>query len=118
MKRLRLGAVLHFMIAIGHLGCLFALDEAFDAYGIKDVMHNMVFGHGWMLYALTIGLAVAFTLAGLYALSATGDIKRLPLTRTAIIAIIVLYSLRALAGGWACVLDFRWLQFISSPLHG
>ena len=99
MKRLRLGAVLHFIIAIGHLGCLFALDEAFDAYGIKDVMHNMVFGQVWMLYALTIGLALAFALAGLYALSATGDIRRLPLTRTAIIAIIVLHSLRALAGG-------------------
>ena len=114
MKRLRLGAILHFIIAIGHLGCLFALDEAFDAYGIKDVMHNMVFGHVWMLYALTICLALAFTLAGLYALSATGDIRRLPLTRTAIIVIIVLYSLRALAGGWACVVDFNWLQCISS----
>ena len=116
MKRLRLGAVLHFFIAIGHLGCLFALDEAFDAYGIKDVMHNMVFGHVWKLYALTIGLALAFTLAGLYALSASGDIRRLPLTRTAIIAIIVLYSLRALVGGWACVVYFRWLQFISSVI--
>ena len=118
MKRLRLGAVLHFIIAIGHLGCLFALDEAFDAYGIKDVMHNIVFGNVWMLYALTIGLALAlaFALAGLYALSATGDIRRLPLTRTAIIVIIVLYSLRALAGGWACVQDFRWLQFISSVI--
>ena len=116
MKRLRLGAVLHFIIAIGHLGCLFALDEAFDAYGIKDVMHNMVFGHVWMLYALTICLALAFVLAGLYALSATGDICRLPLTQTAIIVIIVLYSLRALAGGWACVMDFRWLQFIASTM--
>ena len=95
---------------------MFALDEAFDAYGIKDVMHNMVFGHVWMLYALTIGLALAFALAGLYALSATGDIRRLPLTRTAIIVIIVLYSLRALARGWACVQDFRWLQFISSVI--
>ena len=116
MKRLRLGAALHFIIAIGHLGCLFALDETFDAYGIKDVMHNIVFGNVWMLYALTIGLALAFALAGLYALSATGDIRRLPLTRTAIIVIIVLYSLRALAGGWACVQDFRWLQFISSVI--
>ena len=116
MKRLRLGAVLHFIIAIGHVGCLFALDEAFDAYGIKDVMHNMVFGHVWMLYALTICLALAFTLAGLYALSATGDIRRLPLIRTAIFVIIVLYSLRALAGGWACVQDLRWLQFISSVI--
>ena len=114
MKRLRLGAMLHFIIAIGHLGCLFALDEAFDAYGIKDMMHNMVFGHVWMLHALTIGLALAFTLAGLYALSASGDIRKLPLTRTAIIVIIVLYSLRALAGGWACLMDFSWLQCISS----
>ena len=114
MKRLRLGAILHFIIAIGHLGCLFALDEAFDAYGIKDIMYNMVSGHAWMLYALTVCLALAFTLAGLYALSASGDIRRLPLTRTAIFAIIVLYSLRALAGGWACVMDFNWLQCISS----
>ena len=107
MKRLRLGAVLHFIIAIGHIGCLFALDEAFDAYGIKDVMHNMVFGHVWMLYALTIALAFAFALAGLYALSASGDIRCLPLTRTAIFVIIVLYSLRALVGGWACVVEMR-----------
>ena len=114
MKRLRLGAIFHFIIAIGHIGCLFALDEAFDAYGIKDVMHNMVFGHVWMLYALTFCLALAFTLAGLYAFSATGDIRRLPLTRTAIFVIIVLYSLRALAGGWACLMDFSWLQCISS----
>ena len=116
MKRLRLGAILHFIIAIGHIGCLFALDEAFDAYGIKDVMHNMVFGHVWMLYALTICLALAFALAGLYALSASGDIRRIPLTRTVIIVIIVLYSLRALTGGWACMVDFRWLQFISSVI--
>ena len=31
MRRLRLGALLHFIIAIGHVGCLFALDEAFKA---------------------------------------------------------------------------------------
>ena len=122
MKRLRLGAILHFIIAIGHLGCLFALDEAFDAYGIKDVMYNMVFGHVWMLYAITVILVLAFTLEGFYALSASGNIRRLPLTRMAIIVIIVLYSLRALAGGWACLADFfadaqqhvSWLQFFSS----
>ena len=114
MKRLRLGAILHFIIAIGHIGCLFALDEAFDAYGIKEVMHNMVFGHVWLLYALTFCLVLAFALAGFFALSASGDIRRIPLTRTAIFVIIVLYSLRALAGGWACVVDFNWLQCISS----
>ena len=114
MKRLRLGAVLHFLIAIGHIGCLFALDEAFEAYGIREIMHQMVSGHVWILYALTIGLVLAFCLAGLYALSATGDIRRLPLTRAAIITIVVLYSLRALAGGISCINDFTWLQCISS----
>lgn len=44
----------------------------FGAYGIKDVLHQMVSGHIWMLYALTIGLAFAFCVAGLYALSAIG----------------------------------------------
>ena len=114
--RLRLGAILHFIIAVGHLCCLFVLDEAFDAYGIKDVMHNLVFGHVWMLYALTICIALAFVLAGLYALSASSDIRRLPLTRTAIIVIIVLYSLRALIGGWTCVVNFNWLQCFSSVI--
>ena len=51
MNRLRLGAVLHFIIAIGHVACLFALDEAFEAYGIRDIMHQMVSGHVWMLQA-------------------------------------------------------------------
>ena len=114
MQRLRLGAALHFFIAIGHVACLFALDEAFEAYGIREIMHQMVAGHVWMLYALTIGLVLAFTVAGLYALSATGDILRLPLTRIAIITIVVLYSLRALAGGIGCIFDFTWLKFFSS----
>ena len=35
---MRLGAVLHFLIAIGHIGCLFALDEAFEAYGILEII--------------------------------------------------------------------------------
>ena len=77
--RLRLGAILHFIIAIGHIACLFFLEEAFKAYDILDVMTNMCFGQTWLLYALTI--ALAFTVSGLYALSAAGDIKRLPLQR-------------------------------------
>ena len=114
MNRLRLGALLHFIIAICHVGCLFALDKAFEVFGIKDIMYQMVFGHVWMLYALTIVLSFVFCLAGLYALSATGDIRRLPLTRLAIITIVVLYILRALVGGISCIQDFTWLRCISS----
>ena len=28
----------------------FSLDEAFEAYGIREIMHQMVAGHVWMLY--------------------------------------------------------------------
>ena len=59
-----MGALLHFLIAIGHVGCLFALDKAFEAYGIHEIMHQIVSGHVWMLYALTIGLVLAFCFAG------------------------------------------------------
>ena len=58
MKRLRFGAALHFLIAIGPVVCLFVLDEAFEAYGIRDIMHQIVAGQGWMLYALTIGFVL------------------------------------------------------------
>ena len=112
--RLRLGAILHFIIAIGHIACLFFLEEAFKAYDILDVMTNMCFGQTWLLYALTIALALAFTVAGLYALSAVGDIKRLPLQRLVVIAIVVVYSIRATLGLGSLVWDFSWLKLFSS----
>ena len=112
--RLRLGAILHFIIAIGHVACLFFLEEAFKAYDILDEMTSMCFGHTWLLYALTITLALAFTVVGLYALSAAGDIKRLPLQRFVIIAIVVVYSIRAVLGLGSLLWDFSWLNLFSS----
>ena len=112
--RLRLGAILHFIIAIGHVACLFFLEEAFKAYEILDEMNSLCFGQTWLLYALTIALALAFTVAGLYALSASGDIKRLPLQRLVIIAIVVVYSIRAVLGLGSLFWDFSWLKFFSS----
>ena len=112
--RLRLGAILHFIIAIGHVACLFFLEEAFKAYDILDEMTNMCFGHTWLLYALTIALALAFSVAGLYALSAAGDIKRLPLQRFVIFVIVVVYSIRAVLGFGSLFWDFSWLKFFSS----
>ena len=96
--RLRLGAILHFIIAIGHVACLFFLEEAFKAYDILDEMNSLCFGQTWLLYAL----------------SASGDIKRLPLQRLVIIAIVVVYSIRAVLGLGSLFWDFSWLKFFSS----
>lgn len=112
--RLRLGASLHFLIAIGHLACLFFLEKAFRAYDILDDMKHLCFGQEWLLYAITVCLAVDFAIAGFYALSATGDIRKLPLQRLAIIAIVGLYSVRVIVGAFWLLHEFSYLQFFST----
>ena len=109
-----MGAVLHFLIAIGHLVCLFFLEKAFNAYGIWELMNSLCLGHTWALYVITIDLAIGFTLAGLYALSASGDIIRLPLQRLAIITIVAVYGIRTIAGIYWLMGEFTCLQFFST----
>ena len=112
--RLRLGASLHFLIAIGHLACLFFLEKAFRAYDILDDMKHLCFGQEWLLYGITVCLAVGFAIAGFYALSATGDIRKLPLQRLAMIAIVGLYSVRVIVGAVWLSHEFSYLQFFST----
>ena len=112
--RLRLGAILHFIIAIGHLICLFFLEEAFKAYGILDEMMHLCFRQEWLLYVVTVCLAVGFVIAGFYALSVAGDMRKLPLQRLVMMVIVVLYSVRVIVGiGWL-LHEFTYLQFFST----
>ena len=112
--RLRLGAFLHFLIAIGHLICLFFLEEAFKAYGILDEMRHLCFGQEWLLYVVMVCLAVGFAIAGLYALAAAGDMRKLPLQRLVMIAIVGLYTIRVIVGIDWLLHEFSYLQFFSS----
>ena len=112
--RLRLGASLHFLIAIGHLACLFFLEEALKAYGIWDLMKFLCFGQVWVLYVITVFLAIDFAIAGLYALSASKDIIKLPLQRLVIITIIGVYGIRTIVGTYWLIGDFSYLQFFST----
>ena len=112
--RLRIGAALHILIAIGHIACLFFLEKAFKAYGIWKLMQFLCFGKIWLLYILTISLALDIALAGLYALSASGDIIKLPLQRLAIITIIGVYSIRTIVGVYWLLGEFSYLQFFST----
>ena len=112
--RLRLGASLHFLIALGHFICLFFLEEAFKAYGILDEMMHLCYGQEWLLYVVTICLAVGFAIAGLYALAVAGDMRKLPLQRLVIIAIVGLYSIRVIIGIDWLLHEFSYLQFLST----
>lgn len=112
--RLRLGASLHFLIAIGHLICLFFLEEAFKAYGILDEMKQYCLGQEWLLYIVTVCLAVGFALAGFYALSAAGDMRKLPLKSLVMMLIVGLYGIRVIIGIAWLLHEFTYLQFFSS----
>ena len=112
--RLRIGALLHFLIAIGHFICLFFLEEAFKAYGILDEMMHLCYGQEWLLYAVTVCLVVGFAIAGLYALAVAGDMRKLPLQRLVMIAIVGLYSIRVIIGIDWLLHEFSYLQFLST----
>lgn len=112
--RLRLGALFHFLIAIGHFACLFFLEEAFNAYGILDEMKSLCWGQEWLLYVVTVALTIVFVMAGLYALSASGDVRKMPLQKLVIMVIVGLYSIRVVVGIDWLLYGFSYLQFFST----
>lgn len=66
------------------------------------------------MYVVTVCLAVGFVIAGLYALSVAGDMRKLPLQSLVMIVIVVLYSVRVIVGiGWL-LHEFTYLQFFST----
>lgn len=105
---LKIGAYLNFLIAAGHVAALFFLDAAFRYYGI-DGMMNTIAGYGAALpYLITVCLICAFVVCGLYALSAAGCIRKLPLLWTGAFGIAAAYLLRAIWGLFSMAGDGVW----------
>ncbi len=95
---LLLGAILNFILAVGHLICLFFLDVAFKFYGIDGMMDEIA-SHGACLpYIITIIIAGCFALGGFYALSGAGKIRRLPLLWLGIFFVAFVFWGRAFFG--------------------
>lgn len=112
--RLRVGAIIHFLIAIGHFVCFFFLEEAFKAYGIWDTMMQLCSHEKWILYVVTMCIAICFIVAGLYGLSASGDIRKMPLQKQTMKVIVFLYCIRSIVGVFLLMAEFSSLQFFSS----
>ena len=108
------GVILHFLIGVGHIACLFCLETVFRIYSINGFMEKVA-AHGTALpYLITVAIAAAFFLAGCYGLSALGRIWKLPLQRAAIITMIVLFFGRAVWGITMIAKDFTWLEVSST----
>ena len=63
-KLVLLGVILHFVIGVGHLACLFCLEAVFGIYGINGIMDEIAVHGAALPYLITIGIAAAFFLAG------------------------------------------------------
>ena len=100
---LKTAAALYFLPAVGHLPCLFRLDAAFRLYRIDPFMERLAACWPPLPALITLGIACCLAVCGLYALSAAGTLRPLPLLRPAVYAIGSLFVLRALGGAAAFI---------------
>lgn len=95
---LKAAATLQFLLAAGHLLCLFRLDDAFRVYHIDAFMERLSQTSPALPVLITIGVACGLAGCGLYALSADGALPRLPLLHPVIYAIAAVFLLRGILG--------------------
>ena len=100
---LKSAAALYFLPAVGHLPRLFRLDAAFRLYRIEPLMDRPAACWPPIPWLITLGAAGCLAICGLYALSAAGTLRPLPLLRPAVYAIGSLFVLRALGGAAAFI---------------
>ena len=92
-----LGGVLSALAAILHLGVIAGGPEWYRFFGAGEEMARAAERGSMMPSLVTLAIAAILMVWSLYAFSAAGIIRRLPLLRTALILISAVYLLRALA---------------------
>jgi len=89
-------AVLSALAALLHVGCIYFGAPWYRFFGAGEDMARMAEAGSWVPGLVTAGIAVVLSIWSLYALSAAGVIRRLPLLRTALCIITGIYFLRGL----------------------
>lgn len=113
-KLVLLGVILHFVIGVGHLACLFCLETVFSIYGINGLMDEIATHGVWLPYLITVFIALAFFLAGSYGLSVLGLIRQMPLQKAAVITMLIVFFGRTIWGITMLVENFSWLEMSST----
>jgi len=93
---LKLGGYSNILIAIGHIVGLFWADKMFEVTSIGKEMTELAQTHASMPYLLTVFVAIAFFIFGLYGLSADNKFRKLPFLKFGIFAISGIYLLRGI----------------------
>lgn len=85
--------------AVLHIVIIFAGGSGYRYFGAGEQMARLAEAGNPKPTIITSGLTVLFLGFGLYALSAAGNIRRLPLTRLVVLGIGILYLLRGILVG-------------------
>jgi len=94
-RALTIGGGANLAIAAAHAVGLIWAWSMFRAVGIEEDMRLLARDGAALPYLLTLVTAGAFAVFGLYALSGAGVLRRLPLLRTVLVVITVVYLYRA-----------------------
>ncbi len=90
------GGISSIAVALLHIGIIFAGAPAYRYFGAGEEMAQMSEAGSPIPALVTFAIVVIFFIWGLYAFSALGWIRRLPLLRLGLIAISAVYTLRGL----------------------
>lgn len=93
---LTFAAALCFAIALLHAAIIFLGPDAYAYFGAPQLGRAEAAGL-WYPDWMTAALVLVFAAFGTYALSGAGRVRRLPLLRTALVAIGAVFTLRGLA---------------------
>lgn len=93
---LKLGGYFNILIAVGHIIGLFWADKMFEVTGSGNEMNELSLIHSSLPYLLTIFVAVAFFIFGLYGLSAANKFRQLPFLKPVIFIIAGIYLIRGI----------------------
>lgn len=97
-NQLLVAAMLSFTAALLHVGVIFGGPDWYRFFGAGEAMAKLAESGSRYPAVVTTGIALILSVWGLYALSGAGLIARLPLLKTGLCLITVIYLVRGLAG--------------------
>ncbi|MGX5913222.1 hypothetical protein ACR0ST_00620 [Aliidiomarina sp. Khilg15.8] len=90
-------ALLCFMAALAHVGCIVFGGDWYRFFGAGEQMALMAEQGLWYPTIVTSGIVVILSIWALYALSGAGVIKPLPFTRLVLVVIAAIFLLRGVS---------------------
>ncbi|MCX2764761.1 hypothetical protein [Aquimarina muelleri] len=93
---LKLGGILNIIIAVAHIIGLFWAEQFFEKTGAGKPMQELAEIETTLPYILTIIVAIIFFIFGLYGLSASGKLRKLPYLKIGIYTIAFIYLFRGI----------------------